>query len=143
MLAISIRVLHVADDPAHRTAVARHLSQVEGMTCDVLIAESCERAMHVFTTTQIDLVMVECALADGEGLSCLRYLRQLDAFLPIIALSATVADELAAELIEAGADDHLHHDRLDGHILGRSLRSALARAHGIRSRRAAAVAAIG
>jgi DNA-binding response OmpR family regulator len=134
-----VLVLHVEDDPIQHAVIVRHLSCVEGYSFDVLRAETEEAAMHVFMTRQWDMVILDYALSDGNGLSCLRRLRELDEMIPIIALSGTATAEIAAELIEAGADDYLHKETVDKRVLEQSVRNVLIRSCAIRKRRAAAV----
>jgi DNA-binding response OmpR family regulator len=55
-------------------------------------------------------------------------LRQLDPIAPVIAVSGVATPEVAAELVQAGADDYISKENLSRKVLAHSVRSALARA---------------
>ncbi|MEQ9468282.1 MAG: response regulator [Ekhidna sp.] len=52
-----------------------------------------------------DLIITDYNLKDYDGLSAIKYIRTLDEAVPIILLSGTVGEELAADLLRAGAND--------------------------------------
>ena len=54
--------------------------------------------------------------------------------MPIIAISGVATPEIAAELLQVGADDFISKKDLSGDVLARSVREALARADAWRRR---------
>jgi PAS domain S-box-containing protein len=52
-----------------------------------------------------DLIISDYNLKDYDGLSAIKYVRSLDDAIPVILLSGTVGEELAADLLRAGAND--------------------------------------
>ena len=52
-----------------------------------------------------DVIITDYNLADYDGLSAIKYIRSFDVAIPIILLSGTVGEELAADLLRAGAND--------------------------------------
>jgi CheY-like chemotaxis protein len=52
----------------------------------------------------------------------------------VIAVSGKATDEIAAELIAAGADDYLAKPNLSARLLGQSVRNAITRAKAFRTR---------
>ena len=52
-----------------------------------------------------DVIITDYNLTDYDGLSAIKYIRSLDVAIPIILLSGTVGEELAADLLRAGAND--------------------------------------
>ena len=54
---------------------------------------------------QYDLIITDYNLKNYNGLSAIKSIRKLDSLIPIIVLSGTVGDELAVDLLKAGAND--------------------------------------
>ncbi len=127
------RVLHVDEDSIQRALMVRYLGMLKEHEYAVIFVESKEDAVEMFRRGGVDLVILDYQLAQGDGLNCLRELRQLDPIVPVIAVSNIATPEIAAELIEAGADDYLSKQSLDVLILAESIDAALARARGIRA----------
>jgi DNA-binding response OmpR family regulator len=130
-----VRVLHVEDDRVYRALVRRHLSEVQDYDFEVLTVDNQHDAVDAFEKGGFDLVLLDYHLAQGNGLNCLRLMRQRDQLAPIIAVSGTATPEIAAELIEEGADDYLGKDGLTRQVLETSVCAALRRARAFRSRR--------
>ncbi len=128
-----IRILHVEDDKLQRALVAHFLVVPEENKYVVTAVESEDEAVGAFQRGNVDLVLLDYQLAQGNGLSCLRQLRKLDPIVPVIAVSGIATSAVAAELIEAGADDYLSKQSLDQTILLESMQTAIARAHGFRA----------
>ena len=74
------------------------------------------------------MVVLDYHLVRGNGLSCLRRLRQLDPIVPVIALSGKATPEIAAELLQAGADNYLSKTDLAAEMLTGCVKDALVRA---------------
>ncbi len=130
----TIRVLHVEDDEVQRRLVARYLATEAGSPVAVAYAANEDEAVEEFRRDGADAVVLDYHLTHGNGLSCLRRLRQLDGCVPVIAVSGVATAEVAAELVRAGADDYISKTDLAPGVLGRSLREALLRANACRVR---------
>ena len=128
------RVLHVEDDRMQRALIVHYLVVPGENKYAVTGVESEEQAVDAFRCGGVDLVILDYQLAEGDGLNCLRQIRQLDAIVPVIAISGTATAAIAAELIEAGADDYLSKKSMDKQTLSESMENALARAQGIRAK---------
>ncbi|MBV9125059.1 MAG: response regulator [Planctomycetes bacterium] len=129
-----IQVLHVEDDVFQRRLMAFHLSNIPDYAFAICGVESEDEAVAKFRKGGTDLVLLDYQLAEGDGLSCLRRLRQLDAVVPIVAVSGVAPPEIATELVRAGADDCLSKHELSSAALARSVCQALARADAFRRR---------
>ncbi len=124
----SIRVLHVEDDSLQQKVVEHHLKQIPDLLVGVTCARSEEEALAEFGRRPADVVLLDYHLSQGDGLSCLRRLRQLDAVVPIVAISGQATPEIAAQLLQSGADDYISKRDLRSDGLGKSIRMALVRA---------------
>ncbi len=134
MSARIIRLLHVEDDLAQHRFVAHHLASIGEYRFDILRAESEDAALDEFDDGGLDFVILDYHLTAGNGLSCLERLRRRDRILPIIAVSGVATPEIAAELLQVGADDFISKKDLSDDVLARSVRGALARADAWRRR---------
>jgi CheY-like chemotaxis protein len=134
---ITILLLHVEDDRIQQALVAHQLAALPDYRFEIAVATSEDEALAMFLGGGFELVILDYQLIQGDGLSCLRQIRQIDPMVPIIAVSATATDEIAANLISAGADDYLAKQTVDGKILGQSVRNVLTRAQAFRARFAA------
>lgn len=133
MSARAIRLLHVEDDAIQRKLLQAHLGKLNDLRFELTAAESEDEAIaklpHGF-----DLVLLDYHLTQGNGLACLKRIRQTDGRLPIIAISGVATPEIAAELLEAGADDYFSKADFEPEAFGRSVRAALARADAWKAR---------
>jgi pilus assembly protein CpaE len=123
-----LRVLHVEDDPVQQQVMALYLGALPDLPCSVQTAVSEQEAVERFQKGQFDVVLLDYHLAEGNGLSCLRRLRQLDPVVPILAVSGQATPQVAAALLEAGADDFLSKEGLSAAEVERSLCPAVERA---------------
>jgi len=135
MTSSAIRLLHIDDDRIQQALVARSLQKLQEYEFSIQTATSEEDALLLFMRGGIDLVILDYHLSKGDGLSCLRRLRQIDPLVPIVAVSGVATADIATQLIEEGADDYLCKQVLNyGQILGQSVRNALTRAKSYRRR---------
>lgn len=134
MDAIPIRALHVEDDTIQRRLMVHHLKLLPEFTFQVEAAASEEEALVKFGQGGFGLVLLDYQLKEGDGLSCLRRIRQLDGMVPIIAVSATADPDIAARLVNCGADDFLDKSNLDPNGLRSSVRASLQRVKHLRQR---------
>jgi len=137
MTPTTIQVLHVEDDRIQHVFVARHLAALSEYDFRIETATSEDEAMEIFQKGDFDLVILDYHLDQGNGLHCLTRIRELDEMVPVIAVSGVATDEIAAKLIEEGADDYLGKKGLDGPTLNQSVRNSLTRAKAFKSRFAA------
>lgn len=126
------QVLHVEDDRIQRALLVHYLSASEAHDYRVTGVETEDQAIDTFRRGGVDLVILDYQLAQGDGLNCLRQLRKLDSIVPVIAVSGVASPAIAAELIEAGADDYLSKKTMDKQVLAESIDTALSRAHRFR-----------
>ena len=130
----TIRLLHVEDDLAQRRFVSHHLASMGEYRFDILSAEGEDAALVEFNGGGVDFVILDYHLTQGNGLSCLQKLRGSDRIVPIITVSGVATPEIAAELLQVGADDFISKKDLSNEVLARSVRGALARADAWRRR---------
>ena len=121
MTPATIRLLHVEDDPIQQVLVVHQLAEMREYQFLVTVATSEDDAISYFIEGSFDLVILDYHLLQGDGVSCLRRLRELDRIVPIIAVSGAASDEIAAVLISVGADDYLAKQILESRVLRQSV----------------------
>ena len=133
-MAEPLRILLVDDDDVDRLAVRRLLRQA-GIAAD--IDERCDRAGALAAAQQgrFDCVLLDYRLPGTDGVSLLRDLRDRGIAAPVVALTGQGDEEVAVELMKAGAADYLNKNALTPERLERSLRYALAMARAEDERR--------
>ncbi len=98
------RVLMVDDDAAVRFGVRDFLA-VHGF--DVVEASTSAGAEQAFRTRLPDAVILDYRLPDGDALTLLPRLREIDADVPIVVLTAHGSIDLAVQAIKVGAEQFL------------------------------------
>jgi CheY-like chemotaxis protein len=124
----TIKLLHIDDNVADRLLVAKLLSAMKDYTFQIARAATEITALQEFAKGDVDCVLLDYRLPQGDGISCTRKLRQRDPLVPILALTGVPEPELEKKFLQAGADEVLHKEGLTGDRLARSIRQVLSRA---------------
>jgi CheY-like chemotaxis protein len=124
----SIKLLHVEDNVADRLLTAKLLGGMKDYDFNIVRAATEITAVAELNKGGFQFVILDYKLPLGDGLGCLRKLRQIDAAVPIIVLSGVTTPEIGAECLKAGADDYLSKQELTGDKLAASVRKAMNRA---------------
>lgn len=132
----TIKILHVEDEESQRRLLAHHLRIMDDFRFEIQYVDSEEAALSAFQTDGADLVILDYHLRQGNGLHCLEELRLFDPVVPIIAVSGVASAEIAAELVQCGADDYISKRELTGSVLAQSIRESMGRADTWRQRNA-------
>jgi DNA-binding response OmpR family regulator len=138
----TVRVLHIEDEPSEQLLVQTILSGVEQFGFEVVAVPGEEQAIAQFGP-EVELVILDYNLTEGDGLSCLRRLRQMQPRTPIIVLSGKATPEIAAELLRSGADDYFSKLDLDPEQFRQGVSDALARADAWKQRQGREIGEIG
>ena len=102
-------VLIVEDQPAVARALML-LLDIHGV--DAEVASSAEEAVRAVARGDIDVVLQDMNFTPGatsgdEGMSLFRRLRQIDAGMPVVLLTAWTSLETAVQMVKEGATDYL------------------------------------
>jgi DNA-binding NtrC family response regulator len=98
------RILLVDDEASLRFAMKSFL-ECRGYAVDE--AESCRAAEDVFRASRPDVAVIDFRLPDGDALDLMSRLKQADATVPVLILTAHGSIELAVQAIKDGADQFL------------------------------------
>jgi signal transduction histidine kinase len=105
------RRILVVDDQREVLYSVRNLLEREGH--EVLTAESGERALGIFKTHEIHLMLVDYFMPRMTGEQLIRAIREFDPYVQIIMQTGYSGDKPAAEMM-AALDIQGYHDKADG-----------------------------
>jgi len=120
----ALKILVVDDDEVDRMAVRRAL-KAAGMTMQLVEAETCAMAIEALARQSFDCVFVDYRLPDRDGLALIQDLRITGQKIPLIVLTGQGDEQLAVEMMKAGASDYLPKSRISPEELARILRNAI------------------
>jgi DNA-binding NtrC family response regulator len=73
----------------------------------ILMADNAKEALVVFERETPNLVLLDIILPEMDGISVLKHIREIDATIPVIMLTATRMVKTAVEAMKLGATDYL------------------------------------
>jgi DNA-binding NarL/FixJ family response regulator len=98
----SIRVLVVDDHEVLASSLAQVLEAEPDLTC-VGVSTTLERARTLIASTAPDVLLLDHRLPDGDGVAAIPELRSLRPSVQVVVLTASAADHVLIQAIEAGA----------------------------------------
>ncbi|MEJ6002938.1 response regulator transcription factor [Paucibacter soli] len=99
-----MRILLVEDDPTLSSIVQRSLSEAGHL---VDLAGTLEQARFLWRIQELDAVLLDLSLPDGNGLQALREARARGDRTPVLVLTARNRTDERIAGLDAGADDYL------------------------------------
>ena len=123
-----IRILLVDDDVVDRQNVKRALKR-SGLTVETSETSTGMSALEVCEEVDFDCLLLDYRLPDVDGADLLDRIRRLkcEAAPPTIFLTGQGSEDLAVQVIEAGALDYIAKDEVSPSVLRRAVRYALSR----------------
>jgi two-component system cell cycle sensor histidine kinase/response regulator CckA len=123
----AIRILLVDDDDDYARFVDAQL-RASSLPMVMDRVASVGAAMTALDAQTFDAVLLDLGLPDSDGLATVDALQGSRHVLPVIVLTATDDDAIAALAVQRGAQDYLVKSRTDAQLLQRSIRYACERA---------------
>jgi signal transduction histidine kinase len=122
--AAPLRLLIVDDDQVDRMSVRRGLRST-GVEADFDEADTFQQAVDALKERSFDCAFLDFRLPGGDGLQVLREVRGAGIRTPIVMLTGQGDEQLAVELMKAGASDYLPKGTVSPERLAQSLRYVL------------------
>jgi len=119
-----LKILIVDDEEADRRTVRRLLKTL-GMETQITEAANYEEAKEKMFNNLFDCVLIDYLLPDQDGLTLVREIRQQGIKIPLIILTSHGDEEIAVDMMKAGASDYLSKFRLSSSRLNQAMRNAL------------------
>jgi signal transduction histidine kinase len=120
----TLKILVVDDDEVDRMAVRRALTKA-GIQVELSEVGDANRAIATLKDISYDCVFLDYGLPDLDGLTLIKTLRSQEIKVPLIVLTGQGDDQIAVELMKAGATDYLSKSRISPETLAVVLRQSL------------------
>jgi len=119
-----VRILLAEPRPGEARPHVRELCLLEP-SFRVASASTLTEMLAVVSERQPDLLVLDLALPDGEGLEALRRVQAFVPGLPVVVLVSAAERELAQRALKTGASDYLLKEHIDHRNLFRALQCVL------------------
>jgi signal transduction histidine kinase len=120
----TLKILVVDDDEIDRMAVRRALIKAD-VQIELSEVGDGKSAIAILKDNSYDCVFLDYRLPDQDGLALIQQLRTLGVKVPLVVLTGQGDEQIAVELMKAGATDYLSKSRLSGEILAQVLRYSI------------------
>jgi signal transduction histidine kinase len=120
----ALNLLIVDDDEVDRMAVRRALKSAD---VQAILTEACDAAEALATLQRapFDCVFLDYRLPDQDGLALVQAIRAAGIQAPLIVLTGQGDEQIAVDLMKAGANDYLSKSKISPGRLAQMLRNAL------------------
>ena len=119
--------LLIVDNAEEARNVREMLESAVGPRFHIQIAENLVSALNALAHQSIDVVLVELALVDAQGLATFETIQRHAHGLPIVIYTASPNESQDIAAVERGAQDYLVKGRTSGQALARVLQHSVAR----------------
>ncbi|HZG38153.1 MAG TPA: ATP-binding protein [Nodosilinea sp.] len=120
----ALDILLVDDDAVDRMAICRALERADLMVTVTEVNNAAE-AIAYLNTASYDCVFLDYRLPEQDGLSLIRQWRAEGVTIPLVVLTGQGDEQIAVDLMKAGASDYLVKTRVSPDRLALLLRNAL------------------
>ncbi len=127
MQAPTPHILLLCDDAGEARRIREMLEEESSERPRLTHAKTLPVAVEVLEREKVELLLLDLALAGGEGLDPLSTVKKSAPMVPIVALCTLENELLARRAVQAGVQDCLPRANLDGRILLRAARFAIER----------------
>jgi diguanylate cyclase (GGDEF)-like protein/PAS domain S-box-containing protein len=121
------RVLHIGGNTTDARKIREALTESSIEPYDVEWAWRLSDGLERLTTNPVSAVLLDLQPPDCPGIDALERLVRAAPAMPILVVGADEREEIARQVIRAGASDYLLTNRLDSYWLPRALRHAIER----------------
>lgn len=130
MTPAATRVLLVEDNPEDAEFAQSVLSRDQPPEFDVRLARTCREAVDRLKDQAADVILLDLSLPDGRGLEVVSAIREVAERAAIVVLTGADDVGLAETCLDAGAQDYLDKDAIDGRSLRRAIGYSVHRLQG-------------
>lgn len=120
-------VLLIAPDQADAARLKQVLADARDGQFQLECLSNLDDGIKRLSAGGIDAVLLDLALANGDGIAMFDQLRLAAPLVPALVLGGADDEDLARQAVQHGADDYLLMNYINEHTLPRALRNAIAR----------------
>ena len=117
---VPLRLLVIDDDDVDRMALQRTL-KASDVTATLQEATTVAAGFEAAEKDSYDCILLDYQLPDGDGLALLRRLRAANIETPVVMMTGHGDEQLAVEILHAGASDYLTKGKLNPETLTHTL----------------------
>lgn len=114
-------ILAIEDDPDDARLLSRNLQKLPEITVNFLHYCDPEEGLRQLARRDVDMVFLDYRLGALTGLELLERIRDAGDVRPVVVLTGQGAEDVAVELMRAGADDYIVKANLNPDVLRRSM----------------------
>ncbi len=115
------KVLVVDDDAVDRMSLRRQLKRMQ-TAIEIIEAETCKVALEQIQAQDFDCIFVDYYLPDATGNDVVTQIRRSGLRIPLIGLTGQGDEQIAVELMKAGASDYISKSKIQPDLLDRVVR---------------------
>lgn len=125
----SLKVLLVEDNLTEANLIEKLLleNNTESFNFSVFKAAVLSEALNLLGSQNFDAILLELSLPDSQGTDTIFRIKEHYLNIPIIILTSQITEEIAVQIIAAGAQDYLSKKEINSPLLKRTLRCAIER----------------
>lgn len=118
-------VLLIEDNQAYAKMLATGLARVGTITVRLTHAASLAEGLQRLSDRQFDLILLDLNLPDSTGIDTLTRIKAVTVGMPVVVLTGTEDQAVAAQAMNSGAQDYLVKGHSDLDVLARAIRYAV------------------
>ena len=122
-----MKILLVEANPRDVHFLSVYISQAGTSQFEVTHAETLAHALQSISAASFDIILLDLALPDAQGLSAFLQINEKAAGVPVVVLTGGLESSIGLKAVQAGAQDYLPKEELDSHVLVRAMRYAIER----------------
>jgi two-component system, sensor histidine kinase and response regulator len=128
------RILLIEDDEDDYILLQKVLAKIPNQFYELLWERTYESGLNSMLEHEHDLCLMDYRLGANNGIELLREVRRQGYASPIVLLTGAGGDEIDIQALQAGADDYIVKEQLQGELLHRIIRYAIERKKAERER---------
>ena len=115
-----LNILVIDDDEVDRMVVYRALSKIQ-ISVKLFEASNYEAAISYLENNQFDCIFIDYNLPGKDGLAIVREMRNYGNKTPLVVLTGQGDEQIAVEIMKAGASDYINKSRISPQLLDKTL----------------------
>jgi signal transduction histidine kinase len=123
----TLKVLLIEDNPGDTRLIREMLTPAPGGRFVLEESDNLSEGLGRLANGSFAAVLLDLSLGEIQGIATLRAVHDRAPGVPVVVLTGLNDEALAAEALQAGAQDYLVKGQVDRHLLARSLRYAVER----------------
>lgn len=121
------KILLVEDNPGDARLILIYLNKDLKQNYDVVVARTLSASLKLLEDSDFDIVIMDLALPDSQGMDTFQQIHEARPDLPIIVLTVLDDKQKAAEAIQSGAQDYLVKGNLQPEVISRAISYSIER----------------